>query len=654
MKNNQIDINFLHPNRDVKKNTLLKKSLKIFTVLALILNMGMTNVFLLNIPFAQACHGDITIIKEVVNSNSSESFGFTGGLGKFNLADGENKSIHIEGDIDYVITEDEAEGWELEQINCVGGTTDINLEERSVTISLENLDNVACTFTNKEIPTPVCGDGTLDITEECDDGNGENGDGCSSDCKITRLDCPLTASDDEILVNFTSDFLRSDDSPYEEVVDMAIPAGSYTIKLVSFDGYKERVETSAQPHEQYNLIFKHGFNIIAESGMTDDLEDNVLFASNIKTVNNPLTIGTTSTQLIAKHSFYPDDSSPNSVIPICALFIPAPFCGDNILDTDEECDDGNIIDGDLCSATCTIETPAPVCGDGNLDTGEECDDGNIIDGDLCSATCTIETPAPVCGDGNLDTGEKCDDGNIIDGDLCSATCTNETPEPTPFCGDGIVNNNEECDDGNTNEVDKCNSSCEKIKHGGGGNVYFLYDQENVTPIEPPVIIEEPIVLGEEGAPILEVKKTISNNYARAGEKGIEYKVTITNTGNLTAVDVALYDVLPENWNFTNEHSNTRSWMIGNIEPGESTETIYLVDVPSDANPASYVNVAKVKAANFKMIKDSVNVEIVQTLPVTGFDNYELSILLSLLIALFSTSIILKKNINNNYNQKSLI
>ncbi|MCP4250575.1 MAG: DUF4215 domain-containing protein, partial [bacterium] len=34
---------------------------------------------------------------------------------------------------------------------------------------------------------------------------------------------------------------------------------------------------------------------------------------------------------------------------------PEPFCGDGILDRDEECDDGNNADGDGCSVDCLIE-----------------------------------------------------------------------------------------------------------------------------------------------------------------------------------------------------------------------------------------------------------------------------------------------------------
>jgi cysteine-rich repeat protein len=64
----------------------------------------------------------------------------------------------------------------------------------------------------------------------------------------------------------------------------------------------------------------------------------------------------------------------------------APFCGDGIIDEDEECDDGNNDNNDGCSSTCRIEE----CGDGIVQNGEECDDGNLVDGDGCDSTCQIE------------------------------------------------------------------------------------------------------------------------------------------------------------------------------------------------------------------------------------------------------------------------
>ncbi len=70
-------------------------------------------------------------------------------------------------------------------------------------------------------------------------------------------------------------------------------------------------------------------------------------------------------------------------------------CGDSVLDTGEECDDGNTTPGDGCSATCVIETQG-VCGDGTQGIGEQCDDGNTASGDGCSANCEIELVEIVC------------------------------------------------------------------------------------------------------------------------------------------------------------------------------------------------------------------------------------------------------------------
>jgi cysteine-rich repeat protein len=74
-------------------------------------------------------------------------------------------------------------------------------------------------------------------------------------------------------------------------------------------------------------------------------------------------------------------------------------CGNGEVESDEACDDGNLVDGDGCSASCTVEpgwtctdeTCVTVCGDGLVRGDETCDDGNLADGDGCSASCTVET-----------------------------------------------------------------------------------------------------------------------------------------------------------------------------------------------------------------------------------------------------------------------
>ncbi len=125
-----------------------------------------------------------------------------------------------------------------------------------------------------------------------------------------------------------------------------------------------------------------------------------------------------------------------------------PVCGDGVVSGAEACDDGNNYDGDGCDSNCT-ETG---CGNGRVTRGEQCDDGNLVDGDACSSICTL----PICGDGHVDPGEECDDANDVDGDGCERDCRR-----SPVCGDGVVGVTEECDDGNTAGGDGCDAACHR-------------------------------------------------------------------------------------------------------------------------------------------------------------------------------------------------
>ena len=71
-----------------------------------------------------------------------------------------------------------------------------------------------------------------------------------------------------------------------------------------------------------------------------------------------------------------------------------PICGDGIKTKNEACDDGVNTGGyGKCAAGCVL---GPRCGDGITQAadGEQCDDGNLVDGDGCSAICKLEVVAP--------------------------------------------------------------------------------------------------------------------------------------------------------------------------------------------------------------------------------------------------------------------
>lgn len=122
-------------------------------------------------------------------------------------------------------------------------------------------------------------------------------------------------------------------------------------------------------------------------------------------------------------------------------------CGDEVVEGDEECDNG---DRNRDDASCTTACLKSICGDGLVRDGHEaCDDG-ADNGD--AAACTNECQKARCGDGVVWAGhEECDDGDRnADDAACTTTCA------VARCGDGLVwAGHEECDDGNENLEDKC-------------------------------------------------------------------------------------------------------------------------------------------------------------------------------------------------------
>ena len=164
-----------------------------------------------------------------------------------------------------------------------------------------------------------CGNGTVDQGEECDDGNNDPGDGCSGTCTIE----PQATCGDG----------RLDEG--EECDDG---------NNVSGDG------CDASCHNEFCG------DGVTQTGLGEECDDG----------NND-----------------PGDG--------CNASCHDEFCGDGVTQTGlgEECDDGDQNSDsqpDACRTNCTNHR----CGDGVTDSGEQCDDGNTVNGDGCSASCQIE------------------------------------------------------------------------------------------------------------------------------------------------------------------------------------------------------------------------------------------------------------------------
>jgi cysteine-rich repeat protein len=74
-------------------------------------------------------------------------------------------------------------------------------------------------------------------------------------------------------------------------------------------------------------------------------------------------------------------------------------------------------------------------------------------GRVCSAT-------PMCGDVIVQPGEQCDEGAVVNTRRCTTQCRYN------ICGDGFIRTgSEECDDGNTSNNDMCTNGCRNARCG---------------------------------------------------------------------------------------------------------------------------------------------------------------------------------------------
>jgi fibro-slime domain-containing protein len=226
-----------------------------------------------------------------------------------------------------------------------------------------------------------CGNSKIDAGENCDDGNKNSGDGCSTTCqKEGNADCSRPG-------------------------EVCVPAP------VCGDGIVSRTEAcdeGAMKTEGCSadcLMVTPGWQCrVGGKPCVPLCGDGQLKGS--ENCDPPAPGMGCSTTCLSEPG-WSCTGSPS----VCT----ASVCGNGVVEAGESCDDGKdattgkvngLFTGDAmeaargCSKTCTKEPAcrdatgthacAAVCGDGNVDMGEACDDGNAVAGDGCSAMCMLE------------------------------------------------------------------------------------------------------------------------------------------------------------------------------------------------------------------------------------------------------------------------
>jgi cysteine-rich repeat protein len=238
--------------------------------------------------------------------------------------------------------------------------------------------------------TAECGNGRIEVGEECDDGNYRSGDGCSDRCYEERgWTCRFEPSDCES--NTPCGNGRIDSG--EECDDGNTSGGDGCSSGCFVErGWACRSEPSVCSRKEASVDPRCGDHWIDAGEECDD---------------GNTSGGDGCSAQCNEEEGWSCAGQPSR----CVMVTEFPVCGDGLIEGDEQCDDFGRQPGDGCDGACRVEDGwvcegepsrcqdeefgapdpnTPTCGDGRVNEGEQCDDGNTVPGDGCSAVCQVE------------------------------------------------------------------------------------------------------------------------------------------------------------------------------------------------------------------------------------------------------------------------
>lgn len=193
------------------------------------------------------------------------------------------------------------------------------------------------------LPAPYCGDFVIDSNEECDDGNNEPGDGCASDCLVES----------------------SEKEPNDTAAEATVFGANST--------YFAKIESKDIDYVKYSVVGSNASLLVRILDVGDGACAKGFIDSYVDILSAD---GTT---ILSSDDDAGEGSCSRAVLataPIGDYFVRIQAAPKNMLSS--------------FIYRLRIDEIENICGDGTITPAEECDDGNSVSGDGCSANCTIE------------------------------------------------------------------------------------------------------------------------------------------------------------------------------------------------------------------------------------------------------------------------
>lgn len=350
----------------------------------------------------------------------------------------------------------------------------------------------------------ACGNGHVDGTEACDDGNKEDKDGCRSDCGSTET-CGNWITDEEMDEACDDGNTVSGDGCSDDCMSLEACGNGETDTNEDCDGGPGDAPNLARPtplctpHCKWSTCGDGYANAADNEGCDggDPASPGRRETTDCNADCTPRVCGDGKRNVTAGEQC-DNGTAQNREDAACLPDCTDNECGDgHRYPAREQCDlgPGNAPTGADFGGACLPGCLDARCGDGNVRAGvEQCDTGpdSALDNHTCPynvASCEVCNRCQnasgqltgVCGDGTRqDRWESCDDGRAKNGSTvcdynvrtcrnCDSTCSGWVDGSGPYCGDGTPNGTEACDQGaGVNGSGYCpkGAECDQVCNGG--------------------------------------------------------------------------------------------------------------------------------------------------------------------------------------------